>query len=48
MEHERGTMALNLTYDELAERLGSTRNAARVLAQRRTTPGRIRCVWRGM
>jgi chromosome segregation ATPase len=28
-------MILNLTYDELAERLGITRNAARVLAQRR-------------
>jgi hypothetical protein len=28
-------MTLNLTYDELAERLGTTRNAARVLAQRR-------------
>jgi chromosome segregation ATPase len=35
MEHERRTMTLNLTYDELAERLGTTRNAARVLAQRR-------------
>jgi hypothetical protein len=33
--HERRTMTLNLTYDELAERLGTTRNAARVLAQRR-------------
>jgi len=28
-------MTLNLTYDDLAERLGITRNAARVLAQRR-------------
>jgi chromosome segregation ATPase len=28
-------MILNLTYDDLAERLGTTRNAARVLAQRR-------------
>jgi chromosome segregation ATPase len=28
-------MMLNLTYDELAERLGITRNAARVLVQRR-------------
>jgi hypothetical protein len=35
MGHERCTMTLNLTYDELAERLGTTRNAARVLAQRR-------------
>jgi hypothetical protein len=35
MEHERRTMTSNLTYDELAERLGTTRNAARVLAQRR-------------
>ena len=35
MGHERRTMTLNLTYDELAERLGTTRNAARVLAQRR-------------
>ena len=35
MRHERRTMTLNLTYDELAERLGTTRNAARVLAQRR-------------
>jgi chromosome segregation ATPase len=35
MEHERRTMTLNLTYDELADRLGTTRNAARVLAQRR-------------
>src|SRR4051795_1923332 len=33
--HERGTMDLNLTYEELGERLGITRNAARVLAQRR-------------
>jgi chromosome segregation ATPase len=28
-------MTLSLTYDDLAERLGITRNAARVLAQRR-------------
>jgi DNA repair ATPase RecN len=35
MEHERRTMTLSLTYDDLAERLGITRNAARVLAQRR-------------
>jgi hypothetical protein len=28
----RRTMTLNLTYDDLAERLGITRNAARVLA----------------
>jgi chromosome segregation ATPase len=35
MGHERRTMTLNLTYDELAERLGTTRNAARVLVQRR-------------
>jgi hypothetical protein len=33
--HGRGTMDLNLTYEELGERLGITRNAARVLAQRR-------------
>jgi hypothetical protein len=31
----RRTISLNLTYDDLAERLGITRNAARVLAQRR-------------
>jgi hypothetical protein len=35
MGHERRTMTLNLTYDDLAERLGITRNAARVMAQRR-------------